>query len=937
MKIEKKSLIGWTCGLVPILLLLYFTVLRHPGYIFFWDLSGAFDFRDPFDQYLYMFTPWDGINIGTKNRIPIVMIIYLIFKPLQFLFGLSYEWVIKIVVTLLFVGAYSVFYFLLPRWIELFSRKKAKKFNGFVFWRIALSVIYLFIPFWTYRISQLHMFYMSVFYPIHTYLFIKLLTQEKFNKKLVILFILSMFLGLTSPHQILFELITFAVIFTFYILLSKKREKNFKALLTNLGFSFIGTVLTNLYWILPYILIEIPSPGYMINDSVVELLSQGTSLRNFLLGQSDWFVNQGNLGIISAEFPSVANIQIFGLVLFSLVSIYGLIKSKLKYSIPIIFLLLVSVFFIVPDIPFHNEIITFLMFSRFGWIFREVNKLHVFWAFWCFLFFSVGMIGVLSSVKKRDYIDKLIKWFVVPSLLIPYLIYIAPVGISFWKFIKPVEIDHTITEVFDYLENDNDLFYVYYYPTSEPYTIPWMEDRFEISDVVDYQFLTYNSPKPSVFNGSVIPASKSYTTLFSEYLFQNRKYVGDVSGYLSDLGVKYFVIRKNANPTKLSEETVNEEFIIPSIEYLDNDEHFDKVIENDNYVLYLNKTFEYGLDLSSKQYISADSFSIVEHIEGKQDILFCNFPENFSDCLIQDELSTLRYSDNEFFYLDFLSEEEKQKYTIYPYDFVTDHGIGVDWGRASFYDRVNGEIHNVFRNYGINAWNFDISGKVIYSDISLIDEDRQPSVTFTENVECKNQCNIYALVLKNHLGGSLQLEIDSSVYKIDTQSNFENYRWMMIDSEKVFDGSAVLTLKNGLGFNSIGGILILPNSTAETLKVDFSVNRNVIDIPTSGYVKIENDDSSCEVSSYEYLEGFVSKIDVSGNCDGPASISVPTYDQKVLVSQDGEVGFSKEEDLSTGEFDVEFSLVTPLDILMWVWLAIDIVLVTSVIFLGFVL
>jgi hypothetical protein len=849
----------------------------------------------------------------------------------------NHEWVIKIAVTLLFIAAYSVFYYLLPRWIELFSRKKANIFKGFVFWRIALSVIYLFIPFWTYRISQLHMFYMSVFYPIHVYLFIKLLTQKKFDKKLVIFFILSMFLGLTSPHQILFELITFAVIFIFYILLSKKKERNFKSIVLNIGLSLFGIMLTNLYWILPYILIEIPSPGYMISDSVVDLLSQGATLKNFLLGQSDWFVNQGNLGIISTEFSSVASIQIFGVVLFYLVSIFGLVKSKLKYSLPVILLLLISVFFIVPDIPFHNEVIEFLMYSRFGWIFREVNKLNIFWAFWSFLFFSIGMVMVLSSVKKKNYIDKVIKWFVVPSLLVPYLIYIAPVGISFWKFIKPVEIDSTINEVFDYIEEDDDLFYVYYYPTNEPYTIPWMEDRFEISDVVDYQFLTYNSPKPPLFNGSVIPTSKSYSTLFSEYLFQNREYVGNISEYLSDLGVKYFVIRKNADPTRLSDETVEEEFIIPSVEYLEGDEHFENVLENDNYVLYLNKTFGYGVSLSSSKYISADSFSIVEHIDGNEDILFCNFPENFSECLIQDELPILRYLDNEFFYLDFLGEEEKQKYTVYPYEFITEHGIDVDWGRASFYDRVNGEVHNVFRNYSINAWNFDISDKVVYSDVSIENTGNQPSFTFEQRVECSDECNVYALVLKNHLGGDLQLEINSDVYSVDTRSDFENYRWMMIDSNRDFSEETKFTIKNISGFNSIGGILVLPNVKAETLKVDFSVNRDVIDIPTGGRVKLEGGKYSCEVIDYEYSDGFVSKINILGNCDGLSSISVPTYNQKMLVSQDNEEEFSESVDVENGNFEVEFSLVTPYDLLMWVWLAIDIILVIVLIILIFVL
>lgn len=48
---KHSKLLIYLIGLLLLSTLLYFTILRHAGYIYYWDLSGVFDFRDPFPKF----------------------------------------------------------------------------------------------------------------------------------------------------------------------------------------------------------------------------------------------------------------------------------------------------------------------------------------------------------------------------------------------------------------------------------------------------------------------------------------------------------------------------------------------------------------------------------------------------------------------------------------------------------------------------------------------------------------------------------------------------------------------------------------------------------------------------------------------------------------------------------------------------------------------
>ena len=881
---HRKKLLIYTIGLGLILTLLYLLILRHPGYIYYWDLSGAFDFRNPFGQYFNIYTPWDGNNVGVRNRLPIVFLIYLISQPFL-LIGLGNEIVIKIAVTLLFVGGYTVMYFLAPKFVQIFSKKEVEKQEGIYIWALIIGLLYSFIPFYVYRVSQFHLFYMSVFYPLHLYLFIKLFESKKFNPKYIAYFVISMFFGLTTPNIIVFEIFTF-IVFGIVLLISKIKEKgSIKALITNMLLAAIGVFVTNIYWIFPYFVQGSPQPGYVINSTMIDLLSQGITFKNFLLGQSEWFVNQADLGVLESKDAAIYLLQIFGVIIFYAVALLALIKYvKKKYITPIVIFLLISPLLIFNLLPFQRELQEALLYSPLGWIFREVNRVSFFWAFWTYILFLIGTYSLYESILLDGKLNKILKVIVFPAIFIPFIIFLLPINIKFFKYLKPVEIPSEVQEIFTILKEDEEYFSVLYYPNVDSYSIPWMKDKFLIADAEEYKLLAYNSPKPPVGISSVIPNAKTYQELLTEYLVQNRDIFSNLSHLLSDIGVKYIVVNKTAQPINVNVDYVRAEVVYPVYLYLENREDFEEVLENDYYVLFRNTNFKGVVSNRNNDIYTTASFNILEHIHPdiirSYNIKFCGFEENYKDCFEEGTFKKtfFKYEKDIYYYLDFLTKEEKETYGVYTYDYTSEHRIGLDWGKASYYDKVNGELHNIFRKYGINGWDFEITDKVVYSDLPLIkkDEGYRSTLSFTEKVNCTGECEVYAYILYNHIGGKLGIEVDDNRYEVDTKSAFEVYRWTRLGDINVENQKFEFNIENIGGFSSLGGILVLPKSVMTELNERIS-EISFLDVPEDSLISMKEIDISPDSCSFTNIRYKNNRIIADTDCEDTRNIYVSNY------------------------------------------------------------
>jgi len=897
---NRKKLFFYLIGLIIISALLYFAILRYPGYIYYWDLSGAFDFRDPFGQYFKLFTSWDASNVGLRDRLPLVSLIYLIYLPFKLL-GASPAVVIEIAVVLLFLGAYTAIYFLAPKLVRLFCKSDVEKQGGIYIWSLIVALIYSFIPFYTYRISQLDLFYMSIFYPIQVYLFLRLLNTQKFDWKGIVLFVLVMFFGLTTPNILVFDLFTFVIFFIFKFVFSIKNLKSIIAPVINLIVAAVLVLLTNLYWIVPYISSGSPDPGYVVNTSMIQLLSQGTTVVNFLLGQADWFVNQSNLGVLDTSSP-IYVIQILGCVVFYVVAIFGLVRHiKKEYLAPIIVLILTSPLLVLNIFPFHDAVFNFLVYSQFGWVFREINRLSFFWYFWLFILFALGAYSIFESILLEGKLNHVLKIIVLPAIFIPFAIYIFPVNAKFFEYLKPIQIDSSIQSVYNILENDNDYFSVYYYPQEDPYSIPWMTEKFDIADSEEYKLIAYNSPKPSVDISSVIPNGKDFQGLLTDYLFGEKDILPNFASSLASIGVKYVIIEKNVKPITLTQDYVDSKILQPTYSYLSEDPDFSNVLENSYYAVFKNNKFTSVVANKENSVYTYESFNILEHLDStilnNYDIRFCNFQENVSDCANGEKTNTfLKYDGDTNYFMDFLSESQQEQYGYYPYDYVFDHAIGIDWGRASFYDKVNGELHNVFRNYSINAWNFNLVDKAVFSDLPFQkltesnDSTYTSTLSFAQESKCSGNCEAFAYILYNHIGGNLEIDINGDKSIFNTKSAFEEYRWVDLGSLTLsYHDKIQFDIKNSGGFSSIGGIIILPHSVLGSLQNQMSTI-NFVDVPykgvlNSGSVSISND--NCDISSYNYQTGLFPKLTLKTNCLSSTNLYLRNYPSQYLLSSNG--------------------------------------------------
>lgn len=899
---KKHSQIAiYLIGLILLSTLLYFTILRHPGYIFYWDLSGAFDFRDPFGQYFRLYTPWDGITVGIKNRIPIVTLIYLIYLPFKLL-GASNYVVIKIAIALLFLGGYTTMYFLFPKFLKLLTKGEYGKRNINI-WAMIMALLYSFIPFYAYRVSQLHLFYMSIFYPIHIYLFIKLLKSKKFDIKTIMIIVISMFFGLTSPNIIIFELLSFFLLFIIDLISKKFSWKKIKITLLNLLISVVGVIVSSLFWVLPYLLMGSPQPGYVISDYMIDMLSQGTSFINFIIGQADWFVGQGDIGVLDSQSASINIVQIIGIALFYLIGIYTIFKYlERKHAIFIIIILLITSFLVLDVIPYHKEVFSFLIYSPIGWVFREINRVSFFWYFWIYLCFALGTYRIYLEARVNEDSPKILKIILLPAIIVPFIIYILPINVKMFDYLRPIQIDQSIKEVFQVLEGDNEYFSVYYYPRVDYYKIPWMKDKFEIANSEEYKWLVYNSPKPPVYNSTVIPKEKSYQALYTEYLFEEADDIQNLGSLLKNVGVKYVVIRKAADPINLTKDYVRAEIIYPMYYKLVEDPGFSIALENDFYVVFENESFDSVVKSSDNTLYSLSSFNITEHLP--EEILdsttlkFCTIDQNRDSCFenVEDK-KFIVYDDEPYSYLQLLNIEEKKENGYYPYDYTFNYGIDVDWGRASFFDAINGELHNIFRKYDIHAWDFDIVDKVAYSDHSYVkyedsSEDTTSDLTFTTESRCEGECTVFANILLNHIGGEFDISINSLSEELNTKSDFERFKWVEIgELELTYGRELEISLSSKNSFNGVGGILVIPNDKLNRLKYEFS-KLPIVEVPHDDILDAESFGDIAGRCEFETVGYRRLNIEIVPNkyCKNRASLYLTNHNYEVLLQEEGQSG-----------------------------------------------
>ena len=497
---QNKAFTTWISGFVLITVLLWIFVLRFPGYIFYWDLSGAFSLREPFAQYFNTYTPFDGTEVGLKNRIPLVSIFWVLTR-LFMIFGFSEgEIVIKFAVWFLFIGAYTAFYIVIPHLDALFARKHAvleRTDNMSIYARVVASLLYLALPFFSYRISQFHLFYFTTFYPLVVYTFIKLLqTEKKDVLRWCIFFALTLFFGITSPHSILYYGLTLLVLFIAHVSKNQWSLKLFRDSVIRMIIAGGMVVVTNLYWLIPYVIEKAPAPGYVVSTDMITFLSQNSTFPNYIFDVSEWFLNQtSTIGAFLQNTPLVVlqYVGVASLYGFALLYIFSRVKHS-PYVRALLFLLVFTLLLGVKDFPGFSWIYSTFSFSSFGWIIREPNRIRFLWTFWIYVFSVLGFYQyiITNNLAQSIKFQKISGYLTVLVSIVAFVFYIGPSFITYTGFLKPTVMSSSFSQVQQTLSKEPAWGTTYFYPRKAGYGIGWKKSNFPIADEVDYLFLPYN-------------------------------------------------------------------------------------------------------------------------------------------------------------------------------------------------------------------------------------------------------------------------------------------------------------------------------------------------------------------------------------------------------------------------------------------------------------
>lgn len=902
----------WLLGIVFLLLIFTVFVFQHNGYIMFTDLSASFNLRNPFEVYFNTYTLYDGEEIGIKNRTPLALILWGIGSIFGPIFG--NEAIIKVMVFVLYVFAYSSFYILLPKFERIFDNRERGELSYPL--RMVLSLMYCMLPFYTYRLMHVHLFFFSVFYPVCLYLFIRLVEEKQFPTKYILALSIAHFFSLTTPHTILYLAITYIVIFGIYTVNNKG---SFIPTLARLCIALLFTILLSSYWLWLYFTSTRADPSYVVSKETIEALSSRSNIVNFLTDTSEWYMGTGNnLGTISedtgqqaVQLVGICSVYIFGIVfLFSA-------KDK-KYVWAGVTLMLIVLLLSIKESPIFSLMYSSVVFSKFGWLFREVNRIHILWSFWTFLFFSLGIISLSREGQSEARItDKLsIKLIIWGAVAISGIYYFATLT-DYLTLIKPVELPKEYIELQSYLSKESSNYgLVYYYPRNDTYQISWDNKRFPLANESNYNLLAYYLPLPPAQRSGGHASTRTKEDLFGSYVLNPNYDIQDRAFLSSKIGIRYVLVDKSATPT-------NQDFIArieaqtqSMIAILTEENGFKKVLENKLYVLFENTLLAEGaIQQYVNRYQTTEDFRILGKLPQNSNyrVYFTGHAET---PIVNAPL--LISEDGPYSFLNLIEES----YKIYPYDYIRNYGLQAPWGRASMAGKVNADFNDILREQNLTVLEFERTDKVSYSNAHSSKPNEKTQLVFWEKTRCVTDCQVLARVLKSPKGGKLNVKIGSNpTTELNLYSEITKYEWLTIYHTADFPtfSKILFNLEASDGFVALTSIAIVPKVTNNGYKVNWTNIQK--DIPNDVVQDNQALEPNCQFSSNEYVAGMIPRVTLRGNCSGNSYGYLPIYEQDFLVfdRKNNTQYFTNDLVLSKGDFNLDIYLITRKTVTYWIW------------------
>lgn len=470
-------------NLLPVVILLFFAViLCITNYSFGTFLSGwdtlhpEFNFSLNFQRLLIgVFRTEQGLGAVAAHThmadLPRVFVLYLehFLLPLSFL---RYSYIFLCMI----IGPLGMYLFL-----KGLVKNEIASFLGALFYLLNLGTMQIFnVPF-----EMFTTLYATI--PFIFYFASKFFEGKRRTLNLLGFAIVTLFNSPSAYAATLWYvfLAGFCLYFFVYSLLFIKKDRSYFRRFLVLA---ILTVVLNLFWLLPNLYFDVNHASEVQHAVINRLFTDQAFLKNKEFGNPvdilllksfyfDWNVYTQNQGFVELLSPYIAYLEvpyiyILGLLLgfFSMLGIGNFIKLKKIESLPLLIILIFSLFFLINDnfpiAPLYNLFQNHIPFFKEVFRFPE-DKIFNLFVFEVSIFFSFASLFVLEKLKK---ISKYAP-FVLAALIIGLLvIYNLPSfkGNFINKAMK-VNIPNYYFELFSYLDGKSETGRVANLPINSPF------------------------------------------------------------------------------------------------------------------------------------------------------------------------------------------------------------------------------------------------------------------------------------------------------------------------------------------------------------------------------------------------------------------------------------------------------------------------------------
>lgn len=659
-------------GLFVLLLISY--IAFTSGHTIYVDVTEGLLPQNAFSKYFYSFTDTWGFSIAEKQRIPLIMPLYLLFKlPLPF------EWFIPIKVAYFYVLSAASFIYA----AKLIIGKKASKIASkkLILALLLTTFFYLFNYWMTNRLMHFFMFGVSITLPLLFAFSYKYFLGKKPEIKYLVYLALVLAFLTGVPHVASYYGICLISIIVFAFVQKKYTHLAKFILITPLLTFFLGA-----FWLLPY-LISTPVPDRAESFTIFQLLDKKANYLNSMSLTGYWWQFLPSYYLF--ENPLFKGIQ--QIIMLVPIAIFGLFafvykKKPVTYIVSITLCLAYFMSFINPISDLlYGPLFSINKLGVVSWLFREPEKIAYLTGFMLSLGILMALIKIKGRVLKGVYI-------MLGVLFILFCTY-------FFRYYKavlyPNQVPDSYHQLDGYLQQDNSEEYnVLFYPQVQ--FMSWSKTI----DSSNY-FSNMSSPKPAL----PLAWDDSRTKYFVSYLLdENNLKQTNVEEGLNLLGVKYLIIRKDS----LNYNTEN------LIDQLNEQPSLNQVLNTKELLVYENTDFTSLIQVNNTNLISNigletyKELSVLDIGLDKLSIWYTDltYPKSLKDGDI--------YVLNEQGVKDHVLNKING-FKLFPADFLSITDPTQGWAKLSLTDLQHAESTFYFVNSGLSNHQFNFGEMVAFS------------------------------------------------------------------------------------------------------------------------------------------------------------------------------------------------------------------------------